>query len=241
MKSLKLNNVCIQAGTFKVENINLTIEENQYFTLMGHTGSGKSMLLKAICGLMQVQKGTILIDNKDITHLEPRFRNIGYVPQESGLFPHLNVLNNIIFSLRIKGFSKKDASNEISKIVDFLQIEDLLNRSVINLSGGEKQKISLARALAKKPSILLLDEPVSALDESTKFEICEILKKIQKEFNVSTIHVCHNIQEAKQISDFIGIMYEGKLIKVGSLEDLINIDDNKEIQRIMHPEYSVMS
>ncbi len=239
MKNLILKDVCIQAGDFKVENINLTISNNDYFTLMGHTGSGKSMLLKAICGLMQIQSGTILMDNQDITYLEPRFRNIGYVPQESGLFPHLNVQDNIIFSLRIKNVSKKDAICDVRKIVDFLQIEHLLKRSVINLSGGEKQKVALARALAKKPNLLLLDEPVSALDESTTYEICKILKDIQTEFNIATIHVCHNIQETKKTADFVGIMFDGKIIKTGTLNDLIKINDNQEIQKIINPELSV--
>ncbi len=235
MAKLILKDISLQAGIFKVKNINLRIENNQYFALMGHTGSGKSMLLQAICGLMKVQKGVILMNNKDITNLEPRFRNVGYVPQNSGLFPHLKVKDNIIFSLRLKGLSKKDAICEVSNIIDFLDIAYLLDRSVINLSGGEKQKVALARGLAKKPSLLLLDEPVSALDELTKFEICNILKDIQKEFKISTIHVCHNLQESKQIADSIGIMSNGELIKTGTLSELTQIQDNKIIQNIITP------
>lgn len=197
---LKLKNVSIQAGTFALNDFTLNVTQGDYFVLMGRTGSGKSLLLKAICGLVKVKTGQILIDEQDVTHAEPRLRNIGYVPQNSDLFPHLTVEQNLIFPLKIRGKSRKQALATIPRTVERLDIKHLLERSPIHLSGGERQKVALGRALLTNPKLLVLDEPVSALDETSRSEICELLKDVQEEFKLTTIHVCHNQNEADQLA-----------------------------------------
>jgi ABC-type sugar transport system ATPase subunit len=234
MKALEISSLSMQAGNFRVENINLEIDEGEYFVLMGMTGSGKSLLLKAICGLAQIEGGTVKIHERDVTALESRFRNIGYVPQDGGLFPHLSVTQNIVFSQTIAGVSPADATEPVSEIVDYLNIGYLLNRTIRNLSGGERQKVSLARALARKPEILVLDEPVCALDEPTRRDICRELCRVQKEFGVATLHVCHSRDEAELVSDRVGVMSEGKLIDVGLLKELATGSEHSAVQRLFN-------
>lgn len=233
MSRLSIEKINISVGSFKVSDVTLTIKDHQYFVLMGPTGSGKSLLLKAICGLIPVDSGSISLNETDITHFQPRFRKIGYVPQDSGLFPHLNVKENIIFAPIIKGKNETDAMAMVDKVVKSLEITHLLERTVTNLSGGEKQKVALARALARNPQLLILDEPVSAVDEPTRKEICKILTLIQQEFRITTIHVCHSREEARFVSDNIGIMSEGRLRDVGKIADLTRNPGHPETARLL--------
>lgn len=234
MKALEISNLSMQAGNFRVEGINLAIDEGEYFVLMGMTGSGKSLLLKAVCGLAQIKAGTVKINGRDVTALESRFRNIGYVPQDGGLFPHLSVTENIVFSQTLVGVRPADAVKQVAEIVEYLNIGYLLNRSIPNLSGGERQKVSLARALARKPEILVLDEPVCALDEPTRRDICRELCRVQKEFGVATLHVCHSRDEAELVSDRVGVMSAGKLIDVGTLKELATGSEHVAVQRLFN-------
>jgi len=237
MTALQLQDISLSAGGFKVQNISFSIMDHEYFVLMGATGSGKSLLLKAICGLTQIASGKIIIRGRDVTELEPRLRNIGYVPQDSGLFPHMNVNDNIMFSLKLQRTGTKqfiDSKSAVDRIIKSLGIEYLLERSVNNLSGGEKQKVSLARALARKPDLLILDEPVSALDEPTRREICRVLRKVQKEFGVPTIHVCHSKDEAELVSDKVGIMSNGVMVEVDLLEKLKNESKEQAVKELLN-------
>lgn len=209
---LDLENVTIKVADFKLENINFHINENEYFVLMGPTGSGKSLLLKSICGLMHIHSGKIKICGKEVNELEPRSRKIGYVPQNSALFPNLNVQRNISFPLEVRGIKGEEITLQVRKLAELLGIRNLLGRSTIYLSGGEMQKVALARALACKPDLLLMDEPVSAVDEPTRRELCPLLKQVQNELGIATMHVCHNIEEAKLVADRIGTIKNGELI-----------------------------
>ena len=222
MSALVVENVNLQAGSFCLRDLSFSIEESEYFVIMGMTGSGKSLLLKAVCGLAALTSGSIKICGRDVTDLAPRCRRIGYVAQDAGLFPHLNVLDNIIFPLMVRGVNKNSAVREVEDIVASLSIGHLLSRSVINLSGGERQKVALARALACKPQLLVFDEPVSALDEPSRYETCSELRKVQQQFKIATLHVCHSREEAKQLSDRIGVMCGGRLVASGTMTDLIN-------------------
>ena len=215
---LEVDALYLTAGMFKLEDVSFSVEEGQYLVLMGRTGSGKSLLVQSIAGLVKIDRGQITLNDRDITNLEPRFRNIGYVPQDSGLFPHLNVKKNILFPLRVRRLPYGD----FEPVVDSIGIGHLLDRSVQHLSGGERQKVALARALVYKPSLLLLDEPLSALDEPSRNEIASTLKNVQNNFNVATIHVCHNSSEARDLADMAGIMTDGHLVKIDSMENLDN-------------------
>ena len=234
MSALGIERLKMRAGPFRVEVADLEIGESEYFVLMGMTGSGKSLLLKAVCGLARIESGKISIHGRDVEGLEPRFRNIGYVPQEGGLFPHLNVLQNIVFPMSASGKQRPAALQKATDIIDSLRISGLLDRSIRNLSGGERQKVALARALAQQPEILVLDEPVSALDEPTRRDICRELRRVQKEFDVATLHVCHSRDEAELVADRVGIMCKGKLLATGTLDDLANRSEHRSVQRLLN-------
>jgi ABC-type sugar transport system ATPase subunit len=234
MNALEVVDLTLHAGSFAVQDISLTVGEGEYFVLMGMTGCGKSLLLKAVCGLARIARGQVRLHNRDITGLEARFRNIGYVPQDGGLFPHLDVLHNIIFPLTVAGANGAAARSAVEGIVACLGLEKLLARSVAYLSGGERQKVALARALARKPELLVLDEPVCALDEPTRRDTCRELRRVQKEFGVATVHVCHSRDEAALVSDRVGVMCEGRLLDIGTLEELTTRSDHEAVQRLLN-------
>jgi molybdate/tungstate transport system ATP-binding protein len=232
---LNVQNLGFSVGSFKLRDVCLHVKPEEYFVLMGATGSGKSLLIKAICGLIRARTGIITIDGRDVTKLPPRLRCVGYVPQDSCLMPHLNVLRNVTFALEVGGMSKKDAAAQIPPVVESLGIGALLDRSPVNLSGGERQKVALARALASKPKLLLLDEPVSALDEPTRREICAVLHRVQREFGVATIHVCHSRTEAAAVHDRVGVMSQGRLVQAGPLDELTANPADAAVRRLLCP------
>lgn len=217
---LHATHIHLQAGTFRIDDVSLSIAEGECLVLMGPTGSGKSLLAKALCGLRHIQEGTISIAGRDITPLEPRSRRIGYLPQNCALFPHENVARNITFAGRVGGLSHRKALAAARPIVDLLGIDNLLKRRTETLSGGERQKVALARALVAQPKVLILDEPFSALDEPTRREIAAELKNVQQTLHVATLHICHNTEEAEMLADRIGIMHDGRLVQVGPLNEM---------------------
>lgn len=207
---LRVSGLCFRAGKFALQNVSLDVAEGEYFALLGPTGSGKSLLVQIVCGLISPDEGEIFIGGTNVTTLAPRLRGIGYVPQDYGLFPHLNVEQNIVFGLRARGVGIQEARRSIAGLVEMLGLERLLGRSTLSLSGGERQKVALARALAVKPQLLMLDEPVSALDESIRQSVCAELRRIQQELRITTVHVTHNFEEALAVSDRAGIMRKGR-------------------------------
>jgi ABC-type sugar transport system ATPase subunit len=233
MSNLVISGLCLRAGSFAITDFSLRIDGHRYFVLMGPTGSGKTLVLKAICGLIKPRRGTITLDGIDITRMEPRQRGIGYVPQDSGLFPHLDVRRNVAFPVSATGSSRKAADSRIDEIVASLEIAHLLQRSVVNLSGGEKQKVALARALARQPRLLILDEPISALDEPARNELCRLLRRVQAERDLTTLHVCHNREEARMAGGAVGVMSEGRLLEVGPLDELEHSSSNPEVRRLL--------
>jgi len=233
MNALEVENLALRAGSFAVRDVSLAVGESEYFVVMGRTGAGKSLLLRAICGLVRITEGAIRIGGRDVTELEPRVRNISYVPQEGGLFPHLDVLRNIVFPLTAAGMKKRAAVDQVRDVIEHLEIEGLLSRSVANLSGGERQKVALARALARKPELLVLDEPVCALDEPTRRQICRELRRVQREFDVAALHVCHSREEAELVSDRIGVMGNGQLVACGRIDDLTDAESLPAVRDLL--------
>ncbi|VGO21855.1 ABC transporter ATP-binding protein [Pontiella sulfatireligans] len=234
MNALEIKDLSMRAGLFSVGKLSLTIGEGEYFTLMGHTGSGKSLLLKAVCGLARIETGRIRIHGEDVTELEPRFRGVGYVPQDGGLFPHLSVQRNIVFPLIVRGLSFDQAAAETAEVVETLGLTPLLDRAIRGLSGGERQKVALARALACRPRLLILDEPLCSLDEPARYEICTELCRVQKRFNLATLHVCHSRAEAEQVSDGVGVMHGGQLIETGVLKEILEESGHEAVQRLFN-------
>jgi len=259
---LRTEGLQLRAGQFRVEDVSLTVREGEYFVLMGATGSGKSLLLKSICGLLRPAGGRIFLAEREAPDLEPARRGVGYVPQDCGLFPHMTVAENITYSLWARGLwpvARRMALGLVrllplarrwmrpsglpgaggrlaylARLVDKLGIDYLLNRSPGALSGGERQKVAVARALAGRPGLLLLDEPVSSLDEPTRRETCQELRQTQQDLGITTVHVCHNLEEARSVSDRVGVMSEGRLVQVGPLDDLLSAPATPAVARLLH-------
>jgi len=191
----------VAAGSFRLSDINMVIPSGKYGMLLGKTGSGKTTIMESICGLKKSNFGSVLINNINVTYKRPAERGIGFVPQDGALFSTMSVYENIVFSLKLRKWSTKEMEHRVGELGELLKISSLLNRSVVNLSGGERQRVSLARALAFFPEVLCLDEPLSALDQETHKEICDLLKKIQHLTKTTIIHITHNPIEVELLSD----------------------------------------
>ncbi|MFM7604124.1 MAG: ABC transporter ATP-binding protein [Prosthecobacter sp.] len=185
-------------GRVILDDLMLNIASGTYAVLMGSTGCGKTTLLEVLCGLRRPQRGRVLIDGRDVTSLEPRERGIGYVPQDLALFPTLKVYDQIAFALKLRGLT---AAARVRELADELVISHLLDRQPETLSGGEKQRVAIARALATSPQFLLLDEPLSALDEAMRGEAAAMLQRIQQQHQLTVLHVTHSQAEATQLAD----------------------------------------
>ena len=226
---IRTDEISFSIGTFQLQRLSINIAKGEYLVLLGPPGAGKTIFLECLCGLKQIDSGQIYIDEREVTHLEPRARGIGYVPQDYALFPHLSVERNIAFGLRAHGHTKA----KVIETAELLGIRQLLSRRIDGLSGGEKQRVALARALVLQPRILLLDEPVCALDEATRQDVCVQLLRIQRQLGLTTIHVSHNLEEAFSVADRAAILNRGILQQVGSLNELLHKPNSKFVTRFM--------
>ena len=213
-------------GDFKLSSVNLEIGKGEYFVILGPSGAGKTVILEVIAGLRSIKSGEVWINDKDATLLAPEKRKIGYVPQDYVLFPFLDVYDNIAFGLREVNCAGLDVKKSVDRLVQLLGISHLLERDVRTLSGGEKQRISLARALVLSPKVLLLDEPLSNLDLQTAKYLRVELKRVHHELGVTMVHVTHNQSEAEELADRIGVLNLGKLEQVGSPEEIFFYPEN---------------
>ncbi len=212
---IELRNVHLKAGKHEMRNISFSVESGRYAILMGRTGSGKTTILEAICGLRQVQAGSILIDGQDVTAWSPGSREIGYVPQDGALFPSMTVEENLSFALRLRRASKAAITERTSELAEVLQIGHLLKRSPVKLSGGESQRVALGRAISFRPKVLLLDEPLSALDEATRVAMYDLLRSVQSRFSVTTLHITHSNDEARRLGDVRFVLDEERVRQLG--------------------------
>ncbi len=217
---IRTEDVYIRLGDFRLRDINIAIDKNEFFVLMGPTGAGKTVLLEAIAGLISVQKGTISIGGKKVNRLPPEKRGVGIVYQDYSLFPHMTVKENISYGLRYHKIKKARASERFERLVKELNLHHLLDRLPTNLSGGENQRVSLARALMIEPLVLLLDEPLSALDPRFREEIRESLKTLHKNSETTFLMVTHDFAEALSLADRASVMNDGCIEQTGTVEEI---------------------
>jgi ABC-type sugar transport system ATPase subunit len=208
---IELDNVSIRSGPFSLRGVELSVPAGTYAVLMGGTGQGKTTILEAICGLRQVTSGRVVLGGVEMTRWKPGDRGVGYVPQDLALFPQMNVRGHLEFALRIRRYAKKIIDDRVAELSQVLGIEPLLDRRVRRLSGGEAQRVALGRALSFRPRILLLDEPLNALDEATRDRLCDLLRSIQKSTGLSTLHVTHSRSEAALVADRLIVLEQGSL------------------------------
>ncbi len=206
---IELRDVTLRAGKFELSCVSFLIERGQYAVLMGRTGGGKSTILEAICGLRSVDSGSVWLDGVDVTAFDPADRGIGYVPQDLALFPTYSVREHLAFALKLRKATSKLVVDRIAEISELLGISHLLDRRVKGLSGGEAQRVALGRALSFHPPVLLLDEPLSALDEATRDEMYSLLKHVRLKTGVTTLHVTHSLHEARCLADRLLVIADG--------------------------------
>lgn len=230
---MKTNN-CIEVKKIQKTWPDLTIlgdfsiPQGKILALTGPSGSGKSTILRLIAGLEKPDSGEIIINGTDCTRKHPSKRGIGMVFQQTALFPHLNVLRNVVYGLENRSYSKDEKLQKAEKILSLLGLSGFENRNVQTLSGGESQRVSLARTLIMEPSVILFDEPFSSLDQSLKIQLRNEIKKLQKELNFTGIFVTHDMEEACFISDYMGIMKKGRIIAMGETQNLFLKPGNVE-------------
>jgi putative spermidine/putrescine transport system ATP-binding protein len=221
MAYLDLKNVSKSfAGTLAVKDFNLEIEKGTLVAFLGPSGCGKTTTLRMIAGFEQLDSGTILLDNSDISSVPPNRRDIGMVFQSYALFPNLTVRENIAFGLEMKKTPKKDAEKRVNQVLDMVRLQETAKRFPHQLSGGQQQRIALARALAVQPRVLLLDEPLSALDAEVRVVLRGEIRRIQSELAITTVYVTHDQEEALSISDKVVVMNKGIIEQVGAPEEI---------------------
>ena len=217
---LELRQLSVRAGVFSLEGINLTIPRGAYGVLMGKTGSGKTTLMEAVCGLKKVIAGTIQLGQREVTQLRPGERGIGFVPQDTVLFSNMTVRRHLAFGPEIQGWEQDAVASRVSQLSEALGIAHLLDRRPHGLSGGEGKRVALGRALAAKPEVLCLDEPFSALDAMTREDLQFELVRLHQETGKTFIFVTHGISEAIFLSSTIAVMssFPGRISNVLDVE-----------------------
>lgn len=205
-----------------LDNLSLNIRKNEFLTLLGPSGCGKTTTLKIIAGFETADSGKIVFAGNDISNVPPYKRQLNTVFQKYALFPHMNIYENIAFGLKIKKLSKNEIDKKVHEMLKMVSLEGFEKRSVDSLSGGQQQRVAIARALVNEPQVLLLDEPLGALDLKLRKEMQLELKKIQKRLGITFIFVTHDQEEALTMSDTIVVMNKGKIQQMGSPEDIYN-------------------
>lgn len=221
MSLLKISNLCLlRDEKLILDKINLELEENEILGLIGSSGCGKTSLLYAIAGLLPLKEGELVWNGKDISLLPAHKRNYGLVFQDHLLFPHKTVAQNLSFGLKLANWEKPQIQKRISELLELLSLEGFENRSIQSLSGGQAQRVSLGRALAPKPKLLMLDEPLAALDQTLRDSLSEEIRNIIKEQKIPAIYVTHDLREVFFVADRLALMKDGKIHCAGEANEM---------------------
>ena len=221
---IELNDIIVKFGDFEaLHNINVHVREGEFFTFLGPSGCGKTTTLRTITGFIEPVSGTVKMSGQDITHVPIEKRNIGIVFQSYALFPTMTVYDNIAFGLKIKKESKSAIDRKVREIASKVDLSDeQLKKAVSQLSGGQQQRVAIARALVTEPAIICMDEPLSNLDAKLRVQLRNELKKMQKEFGITTIYVTHDQEEALTLSDRIAVFNKGYIEQIGTPNEVYN-------------------
>jgi molybdopterin-binding protein len=216
---LEVKNITYNAGEFSLKSVSFTVYQGDYFILLGESGAGKSMLLETIAGLVHPESGSLIMEGINITHQKIQNRKIGLVFQDHAVFPHMTVYENIAYSLHGRKLSHKEKKERVSRVAEQLSISDLLDRWPSTLSGGELQRVALARTLIQQPRVLLLDEPLASLDSRIKSDLRSQLRKIHRQ-GQTILHVTHDYEEALSLGNRIAVIHKGSVIQEGTPEEV---------------------
>jgi len=233
-KALRIENLTATLGDFRLSSVSLDVNPGEYLVLLGPSGCGKTTLIELLCGLRKPTGGRIFIGGIDVTHADPADRHTGYVPQDYQLFPSRTAVWNLRFAARLSRRYQGNTEDRFASVVKMLHLEPFLSQPVQTLSGGEKQRVALGRALMAMPDVLLLDEPVSALPESLRDRVCRELKELQRELRITTIHVCHNLDEALSVADRLALMDVGRLVQTGPPNQVLDRPANRFVAEFTH-------
>jgi len=220
-------------GTFSLKDVSLEVAEGEYFVLLGPTGVGKTVLLEVVMGFHSPDNGRVLLNDRDITDVEVDKRGIVYIPQNCPLFPHMNVFENVEFGLRMQRVSPASRKKAVEKMLEIMGLEKMTEVMPATLSGGEKQKVVLARVLVTEPKVVLLDEPLTSIDAETSRSLRNELKRINHEFKVAFLHVTHDQIEAFSLADKIAIMMEGKIVQTGAPNEVLSNPIDEPVARFL--------
>lgn len=233
---IHIENLSVNLGEFHLSNISLQVEAGEYFILLGPTGAGKTVFLECIAGLHTPAEGDIFIGGERVTQWCPETRGVGYVPQDYALFPHLNVCQNIAYGLEEQRVPKEEQKLRVQQMAARLGVAELLHRRVTTLSGGEQQRVALARAMVTQPQVLLLDEPLSDVDECTRQDLSGMLRRLHRETGTTILHVCHNFEETLALATRVGVLHQGRLVQVGTPEEIFRHPQTSFVARFVRME-----
>ncbi len=226
---IEVQNLCVRAGTFELRDVCFTVPQGRYGVLMGRTGCGKTTILESLAGLKPVTGGAVRLMGMDVTHLKPAERGIGYVPQDGALFSRMTVREHLAFALRVRKWKETRIGERVSELAELLGIAPLLARKPQGLSGGERQRVALGRALSFQPGILLLDEPLSALDDETRSAMYDLLQRAQRHEHVTALHITHSHDEASRLGDCLLRLESGQVREVPLDQARGNVTPHKAV------------
>ena len=223
MAFLEISNLQKRFGTqTAVHDFSINIDKGEFITFLGPSGCGKTTILRMLAGFETPSQGRIVFDGKDVTHVPTNQRNVGMVFQSYALFPNMTVAGNIGFGLKVAGMAQSDIDKRVKEMLSLIKLDALADRYPWQMSGGQQQRVALARAIANKPKVLLLDEPLSALDAKIRISLREEIRELQRELHITTVFVTHDQEEALSISDRIVVLNEGRVEQIGTPSDIYN-------------------
>jgi ABC-type sugar transport system ATPase subunit len=236
---IELRNISVRQSEFSLQNVSLRMEANTYYCLVGKTGTGKTTLIEILCGLRRFESGSIWLDGQDATLRKPGERDIGFVPQDLALFGNMTVAENIGFALKIRKVDRNNREEKIKEMADLLGISHLLHRLPKALSGGEKQRVAIGRAVIFQPAVLLLDEPFNALDQETKQDLFKLLRSIKSKLKMTVLHITHNRDELENMAEMVVHLKDGQLsVKTRKEYFTLAEEDSKIISLFPDHEYN---